>query len=182
MRKCRYFEGADITVVSKEVLPELKEIASEVIIREIPGDIRQMIDPYDMVIAATDDKELNGRIRDDALYMGININSAHGGGNFLIPSVLKRDGYMVAVSSEGRVPAFPPYVVSMLDGFLDEKFDRMLDLMVEMRKYSLDNISPQPKRREFLESIINDEDIRQAVADNKMKEAKKLALKKERSL
>lgn len=178
LRKCRYFEGSEITVVSKEVLPELRELADEVVIREIPEDIRQMIDPYDMVIAATDDKELNGRIRDDALYMGINVNSAHGGGNILIPSVLRRDGYVIAVSSEGRVPAFPPYIVDVLDAFLDERYDRMLDLLVEMRRYSLENISPQHKRREFLELIIGDPEIREAVAENRMKEAKKLALKK----
>ena len=182
LRKCRYFRDSEITVVSKEVLPELREIAHEVIIREIPEDIRQMIDPYDLVIAATDDKELNGRIRDDALYMGINVNSAHGGGNILIPSVLERDGYYVAVSSEGRVPAFPPYIVSVLDGMLDEKYDRMLELMQEMRRYSLANISPQPKRREFLESIIYDHEVQKAVAENRMKDAKKLALKKEADL
>ena len=178
LRKCRYFEGSEITVVSKEVLPELRELADEVVIREIPEDIRQMIDPYDMVIAATDDKELNGRIRDDALYMGINVSSAHGGGNILIPSVLRRDGYVIAVSSEGRVPAFPPYIVDVLDAFLDERYDRMLDLLVEMRRYSLENISPQHKRREFLELIIGDPEIREAVAENRMKEANKLALKK----
>ena len=178
LRKCRYFSDSEITVVSKEVLPELRGMVSEVIIREIPEDIRQMIDPYDMVIAATDDKELNNRIRDDALYMGINVNSAHGGGNVLIPSVLERDGYCVAVSSEGRVPAFPPYLVSVLDQCLDERYDRMLELMVEMRKYAMDNISLQHKRREFLESVINDPEIQKAVADDKMKEARKLALKK----
>ena len=182
LRKCRYFSDSEITVVSKEVLPELRDIVSEVIIREIPEDIRQMIDPYDMVIAATDDKELNNRIRDDALYMGINVNSAHGGGNILIPSVLERDGYCVAVSSEGRVPAFPPYMVDVLDGFLDEKYDRMLDLMVEMRAYAMDNISPQPKRRRFLESIINDPEIQKAVTEDRMKDARKMALRKEASL
>ena len=178
LRKCRYFQGAEITVMTREILPALKEIVSNVIIGDIPEDVRQTIDSYDMVIAATDDKELNCRIRDDALYMGINVNSAHGGGNILIPSVLKRGGYSVAVSSEGRVPAFPPYMISELDKFLEPKYDRMLDLLIEMRKYAMDNISPQHKRREFLEAIIADEDIRSLVAEGRMKEAKKMALKK----
>ena len=182
LRKCRYFQGAEITVMTREILPELREIVSNVIIGDIPEDVRQTIDSYDMVIAATDDKELNCRIRDDALYMGINVNSAHGGGNILIPSVLKREGYSVAVSSGGRVPAFPPYMVDVLDGFLDEKYDRMLDLMVEMRAYAMDNISPQPKRRRFLESIINDPEIQKAVAEDRMKDARKMALRKEASL
>ena len=178
LRKCRYFQGAEITVMSREILPELKEIVSNVIIGDIPEDVRQTIDSYDMVIAATDDKELNCRIRDDALYMGINVNSAHGGGNILIPSVLKREGYSVAVSSGGRVPAFPPYMVNELERFLEPKYDRMLELMVDMRKYAMDNISPQHKRRQFLESVINDSDVQASVAAGHMKEARRLALQK----
>ena len=182
LRKCKYFQGAEITVMTREILPELRDIVSEVIIGDIPEDVRQTIDSYDMVIAATDDKELNCRIRDDALYMGINVNSAHGGGNILIPSVLKREGYTVAVSSGGRVPAFPPYMVNELDRFLDPKYDRMLDLMIDMRKYAMDNISPQHKRREFLESVINDSNVQELVAKGHMKEARRQALKKENTL
>ena len=178
LRKCRYFRGADITVMTREILPELKEIVSKVIIGEIPDDVKDLIDPFDLVIAATDNKELNAKIRNDAAFMGISVNSAHGGGNVLIPSVLKRDKYTVAVSSQGRVPAFPPYIIDVLDNYLDERYDRMLDLMIEMREYALDNISPQHKRREFLESVINDAEIQAAVADDRMKDAKKLALKK----
>ena len=99
-------------------------------------------------------------------------------GNVLIPSVLKRDKFTVAVSSQGRVPAFPPYIIDVLDSYLDERYDRMLDLMIEMREYALENISPQHKRREFLESVINDPEVQKAVADDRMKDAKKLALKK----
>ena len=178
LRKCKYFEGAEITVMTREIIPELREIVSDVRISDIPEDVRQIIDSFDLVIAATDDKELNCRIRDDALYMGINVNSAHGGGNILIPSVLKREGFSVAVSSMGRVPAFPPYIVTELDRFLEPKYDRMLDFMVEMRKYAMDNISPQHKRREFLESVLYDTEIQELIAECRVKEARKLALKK----
>ena len=178
LRKCRYFQGADITVMTREILPELRDIVTKVIIGDIPDDVKDIVDPYDLVIAATDDKELNARIRNDAAFMGISVNSAHGGGNVLIPSVLKREKYTVAVSSQGRVPAFPPYLIGEIDSFLDSKYDSMLDLMIEMRAYALENISPQHKRREFLESVIYDPDVQAAVADGRMKEAKKLALKK----
>ena len=78
----------------------------------------------------------------------------------------------------GRVPAFPPYIVTELDRFLEPKYDRMLDFMIEMRKYAMDNISPQHKRREFLESIIYDTEIQNLIAECRVKEARKLALKK----
>ena len=178
LRKCRYFEGSDITVMAKEILPELESIVSKTIAGAIPDDLKGLIEPYDLVMAATDNKELNCRIRDQALSMGVYVNSAHGGGNVLIPSVLEREGYSVAVSSKGKVPAFPPYVVEELDSFLDERFDRMFDLMAEMRGLAMKNIPTQPARKEFLQSVINDPEIRKAVAEDRMGDAREMALKK----
>jgi len=178
LRKCRYFEGSDITVMAKEILPELESIVSKTIVGAIPDDLKGLIEPYDLVMAATDSKELNCRIRDQALSMGVYVNSAHGGGNVLIPSVLEREGYSVAVSSKGKVPAFPPYVVEELDSFLDERFDRMFDLMAEMRGLAMKNIPTQPARKEFLQSVINDPEIRKAVAEDRMGDAREMALKK----
>lgn len=176
LRKCGYFRGSKITVMAKEILPELESQAFKVIRGEIPGDVRHIIDSYDMVIAATDNKALNDRILGDALFMGIDVNSAHGGGNILIPSMLKRDGYIVAVSSEGRAPPFPPYMVEVLDGLLDEKYDRMLDLVMEMRDIAKKRILEQHDRRIFLSEVINDPEVRSLVADDKMDEATSRAL------
>ena len=179
LRKCMHFEGFRIKVVAEDILPELRELADEAVQQRIdPSTAGQLMEGADIVVAATSDHALNDSIRDISMGKGIMTNSAHGGGDLLIPSVLKRDKYTVAVSSQGRVPAFPPYLIEEIDSFLDSKYDRMLDLMIEMRAYALENISPQHKRREFLESVIYDTDIQAAVADDRMKEARKLALKK----
>ena len=178
LRKCRYLKGADITVIARDVLPELEGIVSKTVRRDIPEDVSDMIGPYDFVMVATDNKELNSRIRDQVLSAGKYVNSAHGGGNVLIPSVLEREHYTVAVSSNGNVPAFPPYVVSALDTFLDSRYDRMIDLMIEMRAYAMRNIPEQKDRKDFLQSVINDMDIQSAVANDDVETAKKLALNK----
>ncbi len=177
LNKCRFLDEADITIMANEILPELEGKASKVIKGDIPEDVRQIIDPYDLVIAATEDVDLNTRIRDDALYMGINVNSAHGGGNVIIPSMLRRDGYCVAVTSEGRVPSFPPYMVEELDSLLDERYDRMLELMVEVRKYAMEDIPTLEKRKAFQEAVIHDKEVQRLVAEGHMDEAKRAAMK-----
>ncbi|MFA5452447.1 MAG: bifunctional precorrin-2 dehydrogenase/sirohydrochlorin ferrochelatase [Candidatus Methanomethylophilaceae archaeon] len=177
LRKCKYFEGAHITIISETVSPEIENIAETVIKTRIPEDIESFIDTAEIVIAATDDRELNDRVRDAALYMGIYVNSAHGGGNILIPSILRRDKYVVAVSSEGRVPAFPPYMTKELDGFLSEKYDRMLDLLIELRKISKERIPTQHERRNFLCTVLCDKEISDMVSDGKMNDAKSRALR-----
>ncbi|MCQ2052876.1 MAG: hypothetical protein MJZ03_02975, partial [archaeon] len=168
---------AEITVISQEVLPELRKIAHSVTIGTIPDDVRQIIDRYDVVIAATDEKSLNDSIRDAALYMGISVNSAHGGGNILIPSVLEKKGYSVAVSSGGKAPVFPPYMIKHLDNVLGPEYDRMLDLMIDIREISKKKIAGIHERRKFLESVIYDENIQKLIFDGKIDDAKTAALK-----
>lgn len=176
LRKCRFFEGADITVIASDILPEIRLIARNVIERTIQDDIVPVLNRYDAVIAATDSKELNDRIRDTALSAGLLTNSAHGGGNLLIPSVLNRDKYVVAVSSEGRVPAFPPYLVNELNAVLDERYDNVIDLLIELRAISKDKIASQPERRRFLESVLSNADIMDAAKEGRISDARSIAL------
>lgn len=160
LRKCQHFEGFRIKVVADTVLPELRDIADEVILEKVdPATAGKYMDGADIVVAATSDHALNDSIRDISMGKGIMTNSAHGGGDLLIPSVLHRDGYTVTVSSEGRVPAFPPYVIRMLDGFLDESYDRMLELLMRIRPIVKERIAAQPDRARILADILDDGEI-----------------------
>jgi len=160
LRKCQHFEGFHITVVSPEILPELRELADESIEAEVSGETAgKYMDGADIVIAATSIHELNNSIRDVSLSKGIMTNSAHGGGDVLIPSVLKRQNYSVTVSSEGRVPAFPPYVIRMLDGFLDPSYDAMMDLLVRIRPVVKERIGTQPQRAKFLADVLDNQKV-----------------------
>ncbi|MGN0137787.1 MAG: hypothetical protein ACI381_04175, partial [Candidatus Methanomethylophilaceae archaeon] len=98
-------------------------------------------------------------IRDLSMSKGIMTNSAHGGGDVLIPSTLKREGYTVTVSSEGRVPAFPPYVIQRIDELLDPSYDRMLELLMMLRREIRTRIPTQPERAKFLADILADGEV-----------------------
>jgi siroheme synthase-like protein len=160
LRKCLHFKGFRIRVVAPDILPELLELADESVSAEVdPESAAQYMEGADIVIAATSSHGLNDDIRDLSLSKGIMTNSAHGGGDVLIPSVLKRPGYSVTVSSEGRVPAFPPYVIRALDDFLDPSYDAMLDLLMRVRPVIRDRIATQPERARFLADILDNKDV-----------------------
>ena len=77
LRKCRHFDGFRIRVISLEVLPELRELAEEVVTEEIrPESIPGWIEGSDIVVAATSDHALNDMIRDISMSEGIMTNSA----------------------------------------------------------------------------------------------------------
>ena len=160
LRKCRHFEGFRIRVVADRILPELREIADEVVEEVVDASTAgRFMDGSDIVVAATSDHALNDSIRDLSMSKGIMTNSAHGGGDVLIPSTLKREGYTVTVSSEGRVPAFPPYVIQRIDELLDPSYDRMLELLMMLRREIRTRIPTQPERAKYLADILADEEV-----------------------
>ena len=177
LRKCLHFKGFHIKVIASEVLPELRDVADEIIEKEIdPETAAPLMEGADIVVAATSDHGLNNAIRDISLSKGIMTNSAHGGGDVLIPSVLKRSGYSVAVSSEGRVPAFPPYVIKALDGFLDQSYDSMLDLLVKVRPIVKEKIATQPERAAFLAGVLDSAEVWALLKEGKEEEAFRMVI------
>ena len=160
LRKCRHFEGFRIRVVADRILPELRDLADEVVDSAVDASTAgEYMDGSDIVVAATSDHALNDSIRDLSMSKGIMTNSAHGGGDVLIPSTLKREGYTVTVSSEGRVPAFPPYVIQRIDELLDPSYDRMLELLMMLRREIRTRIPSQPERAKYLADILADGEV-----------------------
>ena len=160
LRKCRHFEGFRIRVVADRILPELRDLADEVVDSAVDASTAgEYMDGSDIGVAATSDHALNDSIRDLSMSKGIMTNSAHGGGDVLIPSTLKREGYTVTVSSEGRVPAFPPYVIQRIDELLDPSYDRMLELLMMLRREIRTRIPTQPERARFLADILADGEV-----------------------
>jgi precorrin-2 dehydrogenase/sirohydrochlorin ferrochelatase len=160
LRKCRYLEGYRIRAVAAEVLPEIYGLAEEVVIADLDaGSVASELEGAFIAVAATGDKELNAMIRDTAAGRGVLVNSAHGGGDLLIPSVLERDDYTVAVSSRGSAPAFPPYLIEVLDGFLDPGYDAMMSLLKELRPAVMSQVPAQHDRAELLAGILRDPGI-----------------------
>ena len=160
LRKCRHFEGFRIRVVADRILPELRDLADEVVDSAVDASTAgEYMGGSDIVVAATSDHALNDSIRDLSMSKGIMTNSAHGGGDVLIPSTLKREGYTVTVSSEGRVPAFPPYVIQRIDELLDPSYDRMLELLMMLRREIRTRIPTQPERAKFLADILADGEV-----------------------
>ena len=159
-RKCRQFEGFRITVVADRTVPGMEDVCDEIVLEHFdPSDISPFLEGAFIAVAATDSKDLNAAIRDSARSKGVLVNSAHGGGDVLLPSSVRKKHYTVAVSSEGSVPAFPPYVAKKIDGFLGEEYDMMLSLLTDLRKDLKDRIGSQPERAEFLAEVLGDEDI-----------------------
>ncbi len=95
--------GADVAVVSPEVLPELEDLDVEIQRRPYEhGDLAGA----DLAFAATDSREVNATVTREAKARGVRINVADrpAEGDFAVPSTLRRGNLQVAVSTGGASP------------------------------------------------------------------------------
>ena len=113
--------GAEVTVISLSLSRVLEALSDEGRIQHIDrayeaGDSRR----YRLVVAATDDHELNHLIFREAESQGILVNCVDDpeNCNFYVPSVIRRGNLLLAISTSGTVPA----MAKALRRFLEKKF------------------------------------------------------------
>ena len=179
LRKIKHFDGFRIRVVAREVLPEVRELADEVVLCDITTEtVREQAQGAFIAMASTDSKQLNAMIRDEAMGMGVLVNSAHGGGDVLIPSTIRRKDYSVCISSEGKVPAFPPYVAELIEPVLDKSLDGMMELLIRIRPVVMDSIPLQKDRAKALYDVLHDEEVWDAIRSGDRGSAYEIAERK----
>ena len=95
---------AEVVVISPEIKAELESVAVE--IHRRPYKEGDLDDAY-LAFAATDSREVNAAVAREAKERGIPVNVADrpSEGDFAAPSVLRRGGLQVAVSTGGASPA-----------------------------------------------------------------------------
>lgn len=149
---------AEVTVISREFvsgfLPSIE-------LR--PGNIEDCLEDMvrwaDLVIAATNDKELNNAIAVEAARQGRFCNRADGVSTFLIPSVVERENYKVAVSTEGRSPGMSKYLRLELERLLDRRYDLMVSLQQELREAAKEKVPSQIERERRLWRVLEDQKV-----------------------
>ena len=109
--------GAEVVVVSTEVLPELAGMDVEIQHRPYEyGDL----EGANLAFTATDSREVNAAVAREARERGVPINVADrpSEGDFAVPSTLRRGGLQVAVSTGGASPK----LARRIRGKLEEAF------------------------------------------------------------
>ena len=106
--------GAEVVVVSPEVRPELAGMDVEILHRLYEyGDL----EGAKLAFAATDSREVNALVAQEAKERGVPINVADrpAEGDFTVPSTLRRGGLQVAVSTGGASPILARRIRSELE-------------------------------------------------------------------
>lgn len=152
--------GASVTVVSPLVAPDLAA--------DPPPHlriVRRAYQPSDLegtflAIAATDDRDVNRRVVEDAQARGVLVGSveADDRADFTFGSVIRRAGLTVGISTGGRSPAYTRWLREEIERFLSPEYLDLLAVVAEVRaKVRSEGVSPDREtwRSCFTEDLLD---------------------------
>ncbi|MDF9408053.1 MAG: Siroheme synthase [Pelotomaculum sp. PtaB.Bin013] len=152
--------GALVRVVGPELTPGLKDMveSGRILYRQgqyLPADLNNIF----LVISATDNKEVNRQVAEDCASRNllVNIVDTPEKCNFFVPAVVKRGGLSIAVSTSGRSPLLARKIREELETTYGLQYGEFLDLIADIRRDVINNVSDKNKKKEILENMVCDE-------------------------
>jgi precorrin-2 dehydrogenase/sirohydrochlorin ferrochelatase len=128
--------GAVVTVVSPEVSAAIERPAAlgEITLHRRPYEPADLEGTY-LAYGATEDRELNARVAADARRAGVIVNAVDDIPNcdFFAVSLVRRGALQIAISTDGRSPAFARWMREELDARLPQELGALLDVLAEVR-------------------------------------------------
>lgn len=178
LRKARYFaKEAQVVAISREFDDGFEGESVRLIRCEVSKGIHDWIGWADYVVAATDSPDVNDQVCSAAASLGKQYNRADGVGSFLIPSVVDRGNFIVAISTLGKSPAASRKLREQVDAMLPKDWSSMVELQEELREEAKRSLHDQKAREAFLRSVLEDAEVWEALRSDPAA-ARRLALKK----
>jgi len=156
--------GAKVSVVSPELCQDLT-------IRKNEGEINHInrlfedddLDNCKIIIAATDDENINSHVSQLAKSKNIPVNVVDAPNlcSFIVPSIIDRNPVQIAISTGGASPVLARLLRSRLETFIPAAYGRLAKLVESYREKVKTKFSNTDEIRTFWEKILEG-----PVADN----------------
>jgi precorrin-2 dehydrogenase/sirohydrochlorin ferrochelatase len=151
--------GGDVTLIAPTAHPDLEQLAQEGSIQWEkrpyggPEDLERMF----MVIACTDDSEVNIGIFDDAekRAMLVNIVDVPPLCNFILPAIVRTGPLAIAISTAGASPALAKRMKREISELFGEEYARLAVILNDARGWAKGTLPTYQDRKEFFEGIVN---------------------------
>jgi len=170
VRKAGFFlPEAEVTVVSRSFATPLLRSGARLVeadLERLDDDgLRALCSGAKLVVAATSDPALNGRIVRAARSEGVLANSASGaGGDVQLPAVARGERYVVAVGTGGESPGMARFLRESIERMYP-RLEEMIALQARLRRRLQDEIPDQRQRSTLLRAVLEDSEIWAALED-----------------
>jgi siroheme synthase-like protein len=153
--------GGDVNLIAPTAVPQLEELARE---GSIAWERREYAGPQDLdrvfiVIACTDDTDVNIKIYEDAEQraMLVNIVDVPPLCNFILPAIVRTGPLAIAISTAGASPALAKRMKREISDLFGEEYARLAVLLNDARGWAKGTLPTYQDRKAFFESIVNGE-------------------------
>ena len=150
--------GADVVLVAPEACEPLAGLAAEGSIRwehrpYRPGDLEGTF----MVIAATNDTDVNIGVFDDAerRAMLVNVVDVPPLCNFILPAIVRQGSMAIAISTQGASPALAKRMKAEIADQFGPAYAELAVVLNEVRGWAKATLPTYNDRRDFFEGIVN---------------------------
>jgi siroheme synthase-like protein len=151
----------DVRLIAPEAHPELERLAAE---GSIAWERREYAGPEDLesvfiVIACTDDTDVNIRIYEDAerRAMLVNIVDVPPLCNFILPAIVRTGPLAIAISTAGASPALAKRMKAEVSQLFGEEYAQLAVMLNDVRGWAKGTLPTYQDRKEFFEGIVNGE-------------------------
>lgn len=142
-----YEAGAKVTVIAPEIHNEIKKLNVFIILKQYENDLQ---DDYLLVVAASNDREVNRQVARDAVKKNILINVVDDVdlSSFTFPSVIKRKNLTISISTSGESPFFAKIFRRKLEKMIKDNDLQLLEsLSKERNKIKGMDLTIEQKRK-----------------------------------
>ncbi|MCL1977019.1 MAG: bifunctional precorrin-2 dehydrogenase/sirohydrochlorin ferrochelatase [Candidatus Bathyarchaeota archaeon] len=177
---------AEITVISNEFSEGIKILAEQGKIRLHQAEIKdeqkfidQLNPKPDMLLAVTNNSELNAKLVRAAKNVGCIVYCVTDPAlsDFILPAIAHVGDVKIAVSTGGKSPAMARELRQRIEKLVTPEDLLEIELQAYLRKLLKNSILDQRIRSRFLNEILNNVDIKQALREGNLCMAKELSLK-----
>lgn len=177
-------QDCQILVISDSVNTQITNYAKtgKIEFRKTRLDNADFLDEYDpiLVMAATDDKELNRKIVQKAKEKRVYAYAADDPNfsDFAHPSVINiEDTVQIAISTGGRSPAMARKIKLKAEKIFNDVIDKEDIYQIKLQKIARDmakeKIPTTTERKKFLYSVLNSNKIKQLLKEGNLQTAQK---------
>src|SRR5436305_2559419 len=149
----------DVALIAPDAVEPLRQLVTD---GSMHWEQREYAGPEDlegvfMVIAATDDTDVNIRVYEDAerRAMLVNVVDVPPLCNFILPAIFRSGPLAIAISTAGASPALAKRMRDQIAEEYGEPYARLAELLNEVRGWAKGTLATYRDRKEFFEAIVN---------------------------
>ena len=150
----------DVVLVAPEAVPELEGLAHEGSIAWERREYRpEDLEGTFMVIASTDDTDVNIAIYEDAerRAMLVNVVDVPPLCNFILPAIVRTGPLAIAISTAGASPALAKRMKAEVSEMFGSEYAELAVLLNDVRGWAKGTLPTYQDRKAFFEGIVNGE-------------------------